>query len=304
MTGVEAFIAAVAFAWILALLASSARLVRAQTPQEHDAAMRMLTGCIIGGIIIVIGPEIGMWITGLKTYDLKTSYSGLDPGTYYYTGADVTSSAGLRAAVDAGRALPTGTGRVLNMVIGLLRIIGGLVVVAGLLWGGISLRAGRASFKIVGFAIAVLLALSATLLAVGAFMPLAVLPFAAWPLFFVLDAASTRRIYLRSPEEFERVERNRVFVALVRRMGVVPAFLAFLALAEIPIFAFISLIIAPALGTYLFGGASIVPCLSAGAGVLAFTHAQAWGQNRGALKRGSRGDTNVIKSEANCLEIG
>ncbi len=296
MTGFEAFVAAVALTWILALLASSARLVRAQTPQEHDAAMRMLTGCIIGGIIIVIGPEVGMWITGLKTYDLNTSYSGLDPGTYYYTGPDVTSPAGLRAAVDAGRALPTGTGRVLDMVIGLLRIIGGLVVVAGLLWGGISLRAGRASWepsKFAGFAIVMLLVLSVTLLAVGAFVPLAVFPFAAWPLFFFLDAASTRRIYLRSPQDFERVERNRVFVALVRRVGVVPAFPAFLALAEIPIFVFISLVIAPALGAYIFGNASIVPCLSAGAGVMAFTHAQAWGQNRGALK-----------SEANCLEIG
>ncbi len=281
MTGVEAFVAAVMLAWILALLASSARLVRAQTPQEHDAAMRMLTGSIIGGIIIVIGPGIGMWITGLKTYDLSTSYSGLDPGTYYYTGPDVTSPAGLRAAVDAGRALPTGTGRVLDMVIGLLRIIGGLVVVAGLLWGGISLWAGKASSKFVGFAVAVLLVLSATVLAVGVFTPLAALPFAAWPLFFFLDAASTRRMYLRSPDEFEHVERNRVFVALVQRMGVVPAFLAFLALAEIPIFLFISLVIAPALGAYLFSSTSTVPCLSAGAGALAFTHAQAWRQNRG-----------------------
>jgi len=149
-------------------------------------------------------------------------------------------------------------------------------------------RAPRGLSKFVGFAVAVLLVLSASLLAVGAYMPLAALSFAAWPLFFLLDAASTRRIYLRSPKEFEHIERNRVFVALVRRMGVVPAFPAFLALAEIPIFAFISLVIAPALGAYILGGASIVPCLSAGAGVLAFTHAQAWGQNRGALETSPR----------------
>lgn len=137
----EAVIGAILSAWLLIFLASLVRfLVRAQTPQEHDTAMRILTGCIIGGILIVIGPSIGMWITGLKTYNLTSSYSGLEPGTYYYTGDDITSAAGLRAAIDQGRALPSGTGRVLDAVLGLLRIVGGLVVVVGLLWGGISFR--------------------------------------------------------------------------------------------------------------------------------------------------------------------
>jgi hypothetical protein len=138
---VEVFAGALVLTWLMVFLASLVRfLVRAQTPQEHDAAMRILTGCIIGGILIVIGPSIGMWITGLKTYTLTTPYSGLEPGTYYYTGADITSNAGLKTAIDEGRALPSGTGRVIDAVLGLLRVIGGLVVVVGLLWGGISLR--------------------------------------------------------------------------------------------------------------------------------------------------------------------
>ncbi|MBC7219130.1 MAG: hypothetical protein H5T49_03230 [Hadesarchaea archaeon] len=137
----EVFAEALFLVWLLVFLASLVRfLVRAQTPQEHDAAMRILTGCIIGGILIVIGPSIGMWITGLKTYELRTTYLDLKSGTYYYTGNDITSDADLKKAIDDGRALPSGTGRVLDAVLGLLRVIGGLVVVVGLLWGGISLR--------------------------------------------------------------------------------------------------------------------------------------------------------------------
>jgi TM2 domain-containing membrane protein YozV len=139
----ELLLAAASLAWLLGLLASSVGLIRAQTPQEHDAAMRILTGCIIGGIITVIAPSIGTWITGLKTYTLKAPYGDLEPGTYYYTGTTITSPEDLKAAVDAGRCLPSGTGQVIDKVISLLRIVGGLVVVAGLLWGGISLAGER-----------------------------------------------------------------------------------------------------------------------------------------------------------------
>jgi hypothetical protein len=126
---------------------SSIRLARAQTPQEHDAAMRTLTGCIIGGILIAIGPEIAKWITGLKEYDLRSDYSGLKAGKYYYTGDTINSDAELLRAVQEGRCLPSGTGTVIYTVINLLRIVGGLVVLVGLIWGGISLRAGRATVR-------------------------------------------------------------------------------------------------------------------------------------------------------------
>lgn len=141
------------------------------------------------------------------------------------------------------------------------------------------------AFRAVGFALAVLAVLSAALLAVDFLVFFALLPFAAWPLFLYLDADSTKRMYLQSPAKFERVERNPFFVALVQHLGFAPAFPTFVVLVEIPTFALISFVIAPALGSYLFGGASLLSCLAAGAGVLAFAHADGWRTNRAALKR-------------------
>lgn len=152
MPGIEAVVLTLALAWLATFLFSSVRLVRAQTPQEHDAAMRILTGCIIGGIIVVIGPEIGKWMTGLKVYTLTADYTSggqtLKADSYYYTGDAITSPAGLLTAVNAGRCLPSGTGHVIDTVVNLLRITGGLVVMVGLIWGGISLRTVRARGRV------------------------------------------------------------------------------------------------------------------------------------------------------------
>jgi hypothetical protein len=143
MTGIELFILVIELTWLTAFLLSSLRIVRAQTPQEHDAAMRILTGCIIGGVLVVVGPEVGKWITGLKTITL-TSPNGTTE-TYYYTGDTISGVSRYDQLTQAqkDRVLPPGTGRVIDVLINLLRIVGGLVIMVGLIWGGISLQARK-----------------------------------------------------------------------------------------------------------------------------------------------------------------
>ena len=138
---VEGFIVALSLAWLVVFLASLTRfLMKAQTPQEHDSAMRTLTGCIIGGIVIVMAFPVGSWIAQLKTVTL--TYQG-KPQTFYYTGDTITKSKYEDLdATEQARVLPPGTGQVLDTVRNFLMIVGGIVLVFGLIWGGISLREG------------------------------------------------------------------------------------------------------------------------------------------------------------------
>jgi hypothetical protein len=132
------------------------------------------------------------------------------------------------------------------------------------------------ALKALGFAAGVVAAFSAALLAAQAVQPLAFFLFSLWFLAFYLDAATTEKIYRLSPTTFERGETNRIFVALVQRAGMPLAFPLYFVAVEVPCFAFISLAVAPALGSFLFGGVSVEASLGAGAAVLAFAHAHAW----------------------------
>jgi Zn-dependent protease with chaperone function len=138
--------------------------------------------------------------------------------------------------------------------------------------------------EIAGFAAGALLTLAVTMAAVELLEPLVLLPLTAWPLFFFLDAEATRRAYARSSALFERGERNRFLVALSQRLGIAKAFLAFAAVVEVPAFALISFVAAPVVGSLLLGEASFLPCMGAGAAVLAFAHAWGWYLSSGTCK--------------------
>ena len=135
MTGLEEFAAVAVLGWFIALVVSQVRLVRAQTPQEHDSAVRALSACVIGGLIVVIAPSVGMWITGLKTFKSN------EGETIYYYGEHIEDGTNPSDPSVSDRCLPAGTGHVIDLVISLFRIVGGLVVVLGLIGGGIRLRA-------------------------------------------------------------------------------------------------------------------------------------------------------------------
>jgi hypothetical protein len=142
---------------------------------------------------------------------------------------------------------------------------------------------GQGSENPVGFSIAALVVFVGSLLTCNLLERAAFVFLAAWPIFLFLDAASTARIYRRSPADFQRFERNRIFVELVGRLGLLPAFLAFIVLVELPIFAFATLLIGPALSSYLLGASSRLSCAAASAGILSFAHADGWRINRGSL---------------------
>jgi len=132
------------------------------------------------------------------------------------------------------------------------------------------------ALKALGFAAGVVAAFSAAMLAAQAVQPLAFFLFSLWFFAFYLDAATTEKIYRLSSTTFKWGETNRIFVALVRRVGMSLAFPLYFAAVEVPCFAFISLVVAPALGSFLFGGVSVEASLGAGAAALAFAHAWGW----------------------------
>lgn len=119
---------------VLAFVASSVRMIRAESAEEQARAQKVIAGCIIGGLIIAIAPFIAEWLTGLK------DYTSDDGNIYYYTGDTITTDAELQAAIDAGRSLPRGMGDVVAKVLGGLKILGGIVLIAGAIYGGIQYR--------------------------------------------------------------------------------------------------------------------------------------------------------------------
>ncbi|MBC7219131.1 MAG: hypothetical protein H5T49_03235 [Hadesarchaea archaeon] len=146
--------------------------------------------------------------------------------------------------------------------------------------------------RTLGFAAGVVAAFLAGMTAAQAVELLVPFLFSLWFLAFFLDAATTREIYRLSPRAFELCETNRVFVALVQRTNISLAFLLFFMVVEIPCLAFISFVIAPALGSFLFGGVSTEACLGASATGLALAHAYAWRESAKTARvlRGRKGD--------------
>ncbi len=136
--------------------------------------------------------------------------------------------------------------------------------------------------EFLALAVAVVLVVATLTPAIEALRLLVILPLVAWGLFFALDAVSTRRVYERAPKRFREVERNWALVELVERLGFSGGTTAFLFLVEIPAFLFVSFVVVPLIGNFLFSGVSLVPCFGSGAGVLALAHGQAWAINRRA----------------------
>lgn len=137
--------------------------------------------------------------------------------------------------------------------------------------------------ELLSLALVVVLVIAVLAPAIGALRSLAVFPLAAWGLFFILDAVSTRRIYERAPKRFREAERNWALVELVERLGFSGGATAFLFLVEVPVFLFVSFIVVPLVSNFIFSSVPpLVSCFGSGAGVLALAHGQAWAINRRA----------------------
>lgn len=94
-----------------------ARLVRAESPEEQARAQRVLAGCIVAGAIMAIAKPVAYWATGIR-YDDAT-------GTWYVG--------------DKPADLPTELISMMDRLLMLLQVIGVVVVIGGLIYGGIQL---------------------------------------------------------------------------------------------------------------------------------------------------------------------
>lgn len=98
------------------------QLMRAESEQETARAQKIIGGCIIGGVLTALARNIAQWITGY-------SY---DPSAGVWKDASGN-------IVD----IPEGMAQMTDKLLTLLTIIGVVVVIAGLIWGGIQLAHKR-----------------------------------------------------------------------------------------------------------------------------------------------------------------
>lgn len=137
--------------------------------------------------------------------------------------------------------------------------------------------------ELIYLALAIVLVIAVLAPVIDALGPLAIFPLVAWGLFLVLDAVSTQKVYEKAPKRFREAERNWALVELVERFGFSRGAIVFLFVVEIPVFLFISFVVVPLVGNFIFSSTpSLVSCLGSGAGVLALAHGQAWAINRHA----------------------
>lgn len=113
----EALLAVFAILAVAILCFYVVRLVRAESPEEQARAQRVLAGCIIAGAIMAIAKPVAYWATGIR-YDEAT-------GTWYVGNKPAD--------------LPPELISMMDRLLMLLQVIGVIVVIAGLIYGGIQL---------------------------------------------------------------------------------------------------------------------------------------------------------------------
>lgn len=141
MTSVELFITAAVAVWFIVLIASSVKLVRARTPDESEAARRKITAAIIAGFIIIIAPPLVKWITGYNGYNIDYDGDPKNGAELYYSREKLTTNEEVESALKRGMALPTEVSTILDMVINVVMLVGGVIVTIGVMWGAIEMRA-------------------------------------------------------------------------------------------------------------------------------------------------------------------
>ena len=121
---IDAIVLIIATIGFLALLHRATGFMRAESPQEQSAAQRVLAGCVIAGVLIVAAFPLVSYITNLKREVIGGK-------VVYYIGNSYDE------ALAQGKVLPEEMGAIIDKVIGLLQIVGGIAIVAGLIIGGL-----------------------------------------------------------------------------------------------------------------------------------------------------------------------
>jgi len=107
-------------------------IMRAEAPEERARAQRVLAGCIIGGACLVLARPVASWVTGISI--------GTDPTTgdkIFFK--DKNGNGRYDAGTDEKLDLPSDLADMADKLLLLLMVIGAVVLVVGIMWGGIQI---------------------------------------------------------------------------------------------------------------------------------------------------------------------
>jgi formate hydrogenlyase subunit 3/multisubunit Na+/H+ antiporter MnhD subunit len=105
-------------------------IIRAEAPEERARAQRVLAGCLIGGACLVLAKPISTWLTGISI--------GTDPTTgrkVFFRDINGDGQCQSNEVLD----LPSELADMADKLLLFLMVLGAVVLVVGIMWGGIQI---------------------------------------------------------------------------------------------------------------------------------------------------------------------